>query len=214
MSMTYNSLVTQTMNTLDKTDSSTLLQVPNFISQAEIKMCELIKTTGVLNYVTGNFISGICVYPYPARWRRTITLNYGTGIDFNDRNFLEPRTYEYAEMYWKNRRTLATTEFPVQFFAEYGPYNFIVSPTPNDVNPYEFGYMGLPEPLTAQNQTNWFTNYASNALFYGTVVEALNYLKDYEQIPAWEAKFKEASSILTITDDYRKDTRQTLREAD
>lgn len=44
MFTTYDSLTQNVMNTLDRTDTSTLNQIPFFIYQAEVKMCELIKT--------------------------------------------------------------------------------------------------------------------------------------------------------------------------
>jgi len=212
MFTTYNSLITQTQATLDRNDASTVAQIPYFIYQAEVKMCEMIKTLGVEDYVVGAFTPNVDVYPYPARLRRVININYGTppGINNNTRNQLQERSYEYCRMYSPDSNTPGLP----QFYADYGYYNFLVVPTPTIAYPFEIAYMGLPEPLTAMNQTNWFTNYASNALFYATIIEGLNYLKDYEQIPAWEEKFKEASAILQNTDEMRKKDRGVNRDAD
>jgi hypothetical protein len=210
MFTTYNSLTQNVMNTLDRTDTSTLNQIPYFIYQAEVKMCELIKTLGVEDYVVGTFKPGVDVYPYPARMRRVININYGTGLNNNTRNQLQERSYEYCRMYTPDSNTPDNPKF----YADYGVYNFLVVPTPAVAYPFEISYMGLPEPLTPLNQTNWFTNYASNALFYATMIEGLNYLKDYEQVPPWEEKFKEACAILQNTDDMRKRDRGVNRDAD
>lgn len=211
MFTTYNSLVQQTQDTLDRTDASTIAQIPYFIYQAEVKMCELIKTLGVEDYVVSTFTPNVSVYPYPARMRRVININYGTGTDNNFRNQLEEKSYDYCRMYTPDSTTSLA---PPKFYADYGVYNFLVAPTPDAAYPFEIAFMGLPQPLTPANQTNWFTNYASNALFYGVMVEGLNYLKDYEQIPPWEEKFKEACAILQNTDDMRKRDRGVNRDAD
>lgn len=210
MFMTYTSLKTQLMDWLDKNDSSTTGQLPYFIYQAESALCEIIKTTGVSTYAVAEFTPDIPVYQYPARLRRALSINTGTGTDLNTRNILPKRDYNYVISYTPNSNTTGVPKY----YADKGFYNFIVAPTPDAAYPYEISYMGLPEPLTDINQTNWFTNYAPNALLYGSLIEALLYLKDYEQVPAWKEKYTEAISFLTNTDNLRKSDRGSNRDAD
>jgi len=163
MVMTYNSLVEQITNYLNRTDTSTINEIPKFIYQAEQKICRETKNIGLEQYVVSNFIPGTSVYPKPGRWRRNITLNYGTGGGQNNfRNQIYLRKYEYIRSYWPDSTILG----PPLYYSDYAYTNFLVAPTPDQAYPFELAYLELPALLTAAQQTNWITNYAPDLLFY------------------------------------------------
>lgn len=211
MFTTYNSLKTIIANNLDRTDPSTVVDMmPYFIYQAEVKMCEEILTNGVLTTVSSAFITGLDTYQLPARCRRPISMNYGRGDNQNYTTQIELRSYEYCREFAPDNTVLGEP----QFYAIYDFYNLVVAKCPDNTYPFELLYMGLPEPLSDINQTNWFTNYASNALLYASVIEALRYLKDYEQIPQWQSDYDKAVLILMNSDSMRKADRGSNRNAD
>jgi len=216
MSVTYNSLISQISATLDRTDDSTIEQIPNFISLAEQTACRLSKTIGFEQYVTGFFgespgVPGdMSVMAKPARWRRTISFNFGTGTDNNARTPLLLRSYEYLRQYWPD----PTQTAPPQYYADYGYFNFLIAPTPDAQYPFELAYLELPPPISPTNQTNWLTNYAPDVLFYGALIEAIPYLKDDERIPVWQSKYDKAMASLNQQDDWRKVDRSNNRDAD
>lgn len=210
MTMTYNSLIEQVLAYMDRTDQDVRDEVPNFISQAEQRIARESKNIGLEQYVVSNFIVGQPVYQKPARWRRSLTMNYGVGETNDTRVQMYLRRYDYIRAYWPD----PTVRGKPLYYADYGYSNFIVCPTPDDTYPFEFGYLELPEPLSESNQTNWLTNYAPDVLLYATLLEAMPYLKDDDRIPVWQMKYKEGLDSLNIQDDQRLEDRATNARAD
>lgn len=218
MSMTYASLIQQVMDYLNRNDQDTRNQVPNFINQAQQKICRMAKTIGFEQYVTTAFTPSVAVYPKPARWRRNISLTVGSinpgiqppPVNANYRNPVMLRTYDYLSAYWPDR---TQTGFPL-FYADYGFDNFLVAPTPDQAYPFELCYLEIPVTLSATDQTNWLTNFAPDVLLNGTLLEAIPYIKNDERIPIWEAAYKEGIATLTDQDTRRFTDRQTDRGSD
>jgi hypothetical protein len=214
MVMTYATLVTQVEKYLNRSDEDVVDQIPNFIYQAENRICRECKSIGLEVYVTSNFIQGVWTYQKPARWRRNITLNYGMGATSGtigeNRVQMEIRPYEYLVLYAPNR----TSQGAPKYYSDYGYSNFVVAPTPDAAYPFEFGYLELPEPLTTINQTNWLTNFAADVLLYATLLEAIPFIKDDERIPVWESKYKAGLDSLNMQDNQRLVDRSSNREAD
>lgn len=209
MSMTFNSLVAQVEQYLNRNDSDTIAQIPNFISQAEQRICREAKTIGLEIYVTGTFTPGVSVLAKPARWRKNITFNYGSGAAHNVTPVLL-RSYEFLRSYWPDSAQLAAP----QFYSDYGYEHFLIAPTPDDYYPFELAYIQLPDPITVTNQTNWLTNYAPDVLLYGTLLEAIPYLKNDERMDVWITYFDRGIASLNGQDDVRVVDRQAVRESD
>ncbi len=210
MTMTFNSLKNQIEAYLNREDQSTIDQIPNFISQAEQRICRECENLGLESYVTGFFIPTVSVYPKPARWRRSITFNYGTGAENNTRNQVRLRVYEYLRSYWPDS---TRTGAPL-YYSDYGFSNFLVAPTPDQAYPFELAYLQLPEPLTVQNQTNWITNYAPDLILYGSLLEAIPFLKNDERVQLWMEFYKRASDSVKAQDKSRVVDRASNRDAD
>lgn len=203
MTMTYQTLVTRVKAYLDRADESTITQIPNFIDLAVGRIWRELQDIGLETYVVANFTINEPIYAKPARWRRTLNINFGYGstdlVAGNNRRSLQLRTYEYMLSFWPNR---ATTGSPL-FYADYGFYNFIIAPTPPVAYPFEISYIGDPPALTSTENMNWLTNYAPDVLLYATLLEAMPYLKDDERIPAWKDKYETGIRSLTYQDERR-----------
>lgn len=210
--MTYNSLRAQIEAYLDRNDADTIAQIPNFISQAEQRICRESKNIGLEVYVTSAFTPTTSVYPKPGRWRRNITLNYGTGDpgDENVRNQVQLRSYEFVRNYWPD----STQTGKPLYYCDYGYTNFLVAPTPDFAYPFEFGYLELPAPLSPMLQTNWLTNYAPDILLYASLLETAPYLKVDERVAVWEKYYNRALQSLNHQDDMRTTDRNSYRESD
>jgi hypothetical protein len=211
MAMTYNSLVLQIQAELDRTDADFVAQIPNFILNAHQRICRDSKNIGFEQYVTGSFIVGVPVIAKPGRWRRNITFNYGTGDPVAPTvNPIVLRSYEYLRSYWPQPTQTAA---PL-YYADYGYFNFLVAPTPNDTYPFELAYLELPEPLSILTQTNWLTNYAPDILLYACLLEGVIYLKVDERIQVFTTEYQSRITALNSQDDVRVVDRSSVRESD
>ncbi len=90
------------------------------------------------------------------------------------------RSFEYARSFWPNQAATA----PPMFYADYGYYNWLISPTPDQV------------------------------LLKAVLLEAMLDLKNDERIPVVEAEYVKAISSWNAKDELRKIDRYTDRKAD
>lgn len=208
--MTYASLSAQILAYVDRNDAATAAQIPNFISQAEQRICREAKTIGLETSVVGNFAVGQYVLPKPGRWRRSLSLTYGNGTGNNTSNQLFLRTYEYIKGYWPD----STQTAPPQFYADFAYDHIILSPTPDHAYPFLWTYLQLPEPLGPTVSTNWITNNAPDLLLYASLLEAIPFLKIDERVPLWQSFYDRALKSINTQDEQRYDDRTSNRESD
>jgi hypothetical protein len=64
--------------------------------------------------------------------------------------------------------------------------------------------------LDSSNQTNWFTIYAPQALLYGSLLQAMPFLKNDERIPMWQAQYDKIMQVLKAEDIQRMGDRQAI----
>jgi hypothetical protein len=211
MPMTYDSLQTQVADYLDRTDDDTLAQIPNFIEQAQHRICRESKSVGLESYVQGNFVAGQATYQKPSLWRRNITLTFNNSVLPNQNNQpIDLKSYEYVRLYWPNQAATA----PPVYYCDYGYYNFLVAPTPDQDYEYELGYLQLPPLLSESNQTNWLTDYAPDVLLYSTLIESAPYLKTDDRLQVWMQLYQAGLQSLNSQDDARITDRGSNRTAD
>lgn len=208
--MTYNSLVNQVLDYLDRTDADTTNEIPNFIYQAQQRICRESKNIGLEQYVTGFFIPGTSTYAKPARWRRTISFNFGTGAEFDTVNQLFLRTYDYIRNFSNNPTVTASP----MYYSDYGYDHLLVGPTPDQAYPFEYAYLELPVPLSPSVQTNWLTNNVPDVLLYATLLEAIGFLKNDERVPVWTSYYDRGLQSLNNQDNLRVLDRTSNRDSD
>jgi len=150
------------------------------------------------------------VYPKPDRWRETVSMNFGTGTDYNTRKEIFPRSYEYARRYWPNQ----TTTSEPRYYADYDYSNWLILPTPSADYPFEVLYYEQPAYLDDTNQTNWWTEYAPNALLYASLLESAPFLKNAEAIQVWEGFYNRAVAALNGEDLRQVVDRGIIRRED
>lgn len=210
MTMTYTSLQAQILDYLNRNDADTANEVPNFIYQAEQRICREVKSIGIEAYVTNNLITGVNVFAKPARWRRTLSFQIGTGSGSNVRVPLFIRSYDYLRLFWPSDTQLAQ---PV-YYADYGYDNIIIAPTPDQNYPFELSYIQLPEPLGPTVSTNWITNNAPDLLLYASLLEAAPFLKVDQRAPLWQSLYDRSLQSINAQDEQRYMDRQSNRKAD
>lgn len=211
--MTFNSLRDDVRNYLERgasaaTDPIVYEQIPKLINFAERRIAREIKIQGFQTVVTTAMQAGIAVIAKPDRWRETVSINIGTGAGSNNRQLLFTRSYEYCRSYWPDE---TATGQPV-FYADYNYQHWVFAPTPDVAYPIEIVYYELPQLLDETNQQNWLTNFAPNALLYGTLLEATPFLKNDERIPVWLNFYKMSIDSLNTEDMKKIIDRSTTRQ--
>jgi len=214
MVMTYDSLVRDVTQYLNTTDPVTIAQIPNFIYLTHQEICRTYVNIGYVVYVNGTFIAGAInggsVVPKPDGWRRDISFTCGIGDNFNNSNQLYKRTFEYCKLYWPD----ATQTGVPAFYADYDYQHWLIVPTPTLAYPFQVGFVQMPTPVTVNNQMNWLTEFAPDALLWGTLCKAIPFLKDDERIPIWQKYYEDARASLDVLDKANFVDRASYRGAD
>jgi hypothetical protein len=71
-------------------------------------------------------------------------------------------------------------------------------------------YYERNQPLDSTNQSNWFTQYAPQALLYGSLLQAMPFLKNDERIPMWQGQYDKIIAVLQNENVIRVADRQAI----
>jgi len=203
--MTYDSLTTDITQYLERNDTAVVQQIPQFIMLAEFEIAQQIKTLGQQQVVESTMTVGNPIIQKPARWRKTTSMNLTTQSGEIQPIYL--RKYEYLRSYSPN---VSSTDMPL-YYADYNYDNWIVAPTPDFAYSFEVLYYERIQPLSSETQTNWLTQNAPNAMLYGTLLQAMPFLKN-DQRQIFQQKYTEAMQILKQEDQLRIADRSSIAQ--
>lgn len=201
--MTYDTLTATVLQYLERSDQATINAIPTFITLAEFEIAEQIKTLGQLQVAEFSINSGSAsaVVQKPARWRKTVSMS----VTINgERQPVLLRKYEYLTSYNSSNPTGAP-----QFYADYDYQHWFLAPVPDQSYNMEVMYYERIPPLSSSNQTNWLTQYAPNAMLFGTLLQAVMFLKD-DQRQIFQQKYSEAIAALQAEEKLRLADRQAV----
>lgn len=200
--LTYDSLTSTVLQYLERKDKAVVDAIPTFITLAEFEIAQEIKTLGQLQIVQSNMSLGDAVLQKPARWRKTVSMS----VTVNGKK--QPvllRKYEYLKNYWPDDNQ---TGVPL-FYADTDWDHWYLAPTPDQNYAFEVLYYERIAPLSSTNQTNWITQNAPNAMLFGTLLQAMPFLKN-DQRTVFQQKYTEAIQSLKTEDVARVGDRQAV----
>jgi hypothetical protein len=203
VAQTYDNLVSSVEAYLERTDAATIAYIPTFIMLAEQVLAAELKFLGNINVGSVTLIPTQAVLQKPARWHKTVSM---TMIVNGERTPIFLRKYEYLREYWPS--TTATDE--PKYYADYDYTHWLIAPTPDAAYSMEVVYYERVQPLDSTNQTNWFTQYAPQAMLYGTLLQAMPFLKNDERMQMWQAQYTQIVTTLKEEDKQRVGDRQAV----
>jgi len=200
--MTYDSLNSTVLQYLERQDQAVVNAIPTFITLCEFEIAQEIKTLGQLSVVTSNMSASNPVIQKPARWRKTVSM---TILGATEATPVLLRKFEYLKTYWPN---VTLTGLP-EFYSDIDYDHWYFAPTPDQAYSFEVLYYERIPPLSSENQTNWLTQNAPNAMLYGTLLQAMPFLKN-DARAIFQQKYSEAINALKTEDTTRVGDRQTI----
>ena len=199
--MTYDSLVENIQSYLERSDDATIEKIPLFIMLAEQIIASQIKFLGNMTVNTSTMVIGQPIIDKPARWHKTVSMNVTVA---GQKQPVLLRKYEYLREYNPD----ATVTGAPEYYGDYDYTHWLVAPSPNLAYEYEVLYYERLQPLDSSNQTNWFTIYAPQALLYGSLLQAMPYVKNDERMPMWQQNYDLIIQTLKAEDLQRIGDRQ------
>jgi len=200
--MTYDSLTSTVLQYLERSDAAVVNAIPTFITLCEFEIAQEIKTLGQLTVANSTVTPDNPVLAKPARWRKTVSMSINNGTQMQP-VFL--RKFEYLKNYWPNP---TLTDTPL-YYADTDYEHWYLAPTPDQAYEFEVLYYERIAPLSSTNQTNWLTQYAPNAMLYGTLLQAMPFLKN-DARAIFQQKYTEAITALKTEDIARVGDRQAV----
>lgn len=200
--MTYDSLTESVKQYLERKDAAVVNAIPTFITLAEFEIAEQVKTLGQLQLVQATMQAGNPNLQKPARWRKTVSLNVTVN---GSRRPVFLRKYEYLKNYWPDSNQITT---PL-YYADTDWDHWYLAPTPDQDYAFEVLYYERIAPLSSENQTNWLTQNAPNAMLFGTLLQAMPFLKN-DQRTIFQQKYDQALGALKQEDVTRVGDRQAV----
>ena len=200
--ITYNTLVTQIKNTMEDDGTEFETAIPDFIRRAELTLTNTLDNEGLTEYATSQFTASD---PF-------LTLPTGTLIIKNV-NFINSggsrvslllRMKEYVEDYWPVRASVGVPKY----YAKFRNDKILIAPTPTSANNVELEYIIMPSAISASKQSNYYTNFCENALFYGSMVEACHFNKNSSAAQVWEAQYQ--NEIILLANRARRNRRDDM----
>jgi hypothetical protein len=206
--MTYTSLTESIIANIQRNDEAFRKQVPDFIERAITKIYTEIDNLGIEKVKRENanpyqLTNGNPIIRKPTDWKKTLSLSYVN----NDRGLtpLFPCSYEFAITYWPNAVLTGTPLFYTDYNGfDYQEANlqFYITPTPNINANLVHVYIGVPL-FNENNQENAITRRYPDVLFYGSMLQAMTYVKDDNRIATFDKMY---TSALGRTNVERKDS--------
>ena len=188
MSFTYTTLKTAIQDYLDSTETSFVSNLPTFITTAEERILKNVQLDDFRKNQLGTVTEAGPYLTTPTDYLAPFSLAV---IDSSGNySYLLLKHVSWIRDYSPNP---SSTGLP-KYYAESDDNTFILAPSPALTYDVELHYYHRPASLTTTtgSETTWLSENAPNALLYGSLVEACTYLKNYETIPTYEAKFQEA----------------------
>ena len=200
--MTYDSLTSTVLQYLERQDAAVVAAIPTFITLCEFEIAQEIKTLGQLTVANSTVTPDEPTLAKPARWRKTVSMSINNGTTMVP-VFL--RKFEYLKNYWP---TVTDTGLP-KYYADTDYEHWYLAPTPDQAYTFEVLYYERIAPLSSTNQTNWLTQYAPNAMLYGTLLQAMPFLKN-DARAIFQQKYTEAITALKTEDVARVGDRSAI----
>ena len=195
--MTYDSLVLNIQQYMERDDADFIAQIPNLIALAESSIAAELKTYMQLIVVETNLATNQTILNKPARWRKTVSMKV------NGQPVLL-RSQDYVSQYLSE----SSGGQPV-YYADYDYSNWNFAPAPDQSYPVEIIYFAEIQPLDENNQQNLWTSIAPQAMLYGALLQAQGYLKALDKLPVWKSYYTDAITALKKEDDTRRVDRNT-----
>jgi len=199
--MTYDNLVADIINYMERKDAEFVAQIPNLIGLAESAIAAQLKTYLQLTVVETTLSTNQVVLNKPARWRKTVSMKC------NGQPILL-RSQDYVAQY----QSESSSGTPL-YYADYDYNNWAIAPKPDTTYPIEILYYSEIQPLDSQNQQNLFTRECPQAMLFGSLLQAQGYLKAMDKLPIWKQYYDDSLAALKQEDNQRRiDRNVTVQE--
>ena len=194
--MTYNELVTAVQDYCENVFAT--VDINTFIRQAEQRIYNTVQIANLRKNVTGALISGNKYLACPDDFLSVYSLAIYPAAG-GDYLYLLNKDVNFMREAYPNPATTGKPKHYAIFGPQSGDVNelsFIVGPTPNAAYGAELHYYYYPESIVTAGAT-WLGENFDSALLYGTMCEALTYIKgEQDMVKLYQDRYVQSIALL------------------
>lgn len=193
MAWTYTTLTQSIKDWTDNSETTFVAEIPFFIMNTEERIFKSVDLEYFRKNVSGTFTSGNKFLSMPSDYLSSFSLSFVDSSGNN--NFLLQKDVSFLQEYTPGGNS--TTGNP-KYYAPFDVETFIVSPTPDSAYTAELHYFYRPASITTDDSgITWIGTNASDALLYGSLVEAYTFMKgEADIIKMYSDRYMESISRL------------------
>lgn len=170
MAWTYTTLIQAIKDYTENTETTFVSNIPVFVKTTEEQLLRSIQLPDFRKNVTGTLTQSNQYLATPSDF----LYPYSLAIDNSGYEFLIFKDVNFIREAFPNS---ATTGIP-KYYSIFDDETFLVAPTPNGNFTAELHYSFLPQSIVdAATGTSWLGDNATNALLYGSLVQAYIFMK-------------------------------------
>ena len=193
----YAFLKADLINTSENDSTEYEEQIPKFVEKAEDRLVKEIDDPGLDNFVSFSFTASSPTVSLPVDALVVRNVNFTTSTSSLKTSLLQ-RTYEYAIDYWPYASASVGTP---RYYARKNNTAIYVVPTPTSALTGEIQYTRRPLALssatgTSATTSNYFSEFAYNALFNACMVESSKFTKSWDVVQVWESSYTNSIDAL------------------
>ena len=202
MSYTYAELKQAIKDFTENDETGFVTNIPVFIRAAEDRIIVNVDLENFRKNATSDLTQGNEYLSTPSDFLAPFSL---FGSTAGKQGFLLEKDVNFMREAYPDRNVTGTPKyygfFDATATAAAGQVqaNFILGPTPDQAYTVELHYYYRPASLTAgaDNEYTWLSKNATNALLYGSLIEAYIYMKgEQDVISMYDGRFQESLSRL------------------
>jgi hypothetical protein len=196
---TYTYLVNDIIAATENTGTEFIAYIPYMVNKAEERLVKDLDDYGLVSYTSVAVSANNNIVTLPSGSR--VVKNFNIKSNGTKINLLM-RTDEFINDYWPVSASVGEPKY-------YAPRNnstVLIAPTPASTCNGQVVHISRPVTLSSVSDTNYFSDYCYDLLFYASMVEALMYQKDYPTMQVFEAKYKQLLEL------QRNQARRTRRD--
>jgi hypothetical protein len=178
----YSYLVDDVIAATENSSAEFLAYIPNMVNRAEERLVKDIDDYGLVSYVSVAVSANNNIVTLPTGTRVVKNFNIkDSGTKIN----LLLRTDEFLNDYWPVSASVGTPKY----YAKRNNTTVLIAPTAQNTYNGQVVLVARPTVLSSVSETNYFTDFCYDILFYATMIEAALFQKDFQLAQLYEQKY-------------------------
>lgn len=195
----YTYLVNDIIGATENDGSEFVAYIPQMVNRVEERLTKALDDYGLVTATSITLTSDTNTFTLPDNTRVIKNIHIK---ESGSKIGLLQRTDEFINDYWP---VSASTGTP-KYYARKTNTNIVFAPTASTTYSGELVYVVKPSALTSTNQNNYYSDFCYDALFYGCMIEATNFMKNFSVTPVYEQQYQ------TAVEGLRNQSRRTRRD--